>query len=334
MPSHAALAAGPDPLLILLLALLLDAYIGDPPGLWRVVPHPVELMGRAITGFERRLNRESRGEGARRVRGVLVVLFLTGASAAVGWAIGRGAREVPFGWLVELALVMTLVAQRSLYRHVAAVARALDEGGLAEGRRAVAHIVGRNPESLDQHGVARGAIESCAENLADGVIGPVFWYVVLFGLPGLAAYKMVNTLDSMIGHRSPRYRAFGAAAARLDDAVNFVPARLTAAIIALAAVFVPSASPFDAARTMLRDARKHRSLNAGWPEAAMAGALGLALAGPRRYAETVVKDAWMGGGRARATPRDIRAALYLFVVACLIGIGIVAALAAAKDVLS
>ena len=240
---------------------------------------------------------------------------------------------MPFGWLAELVLVTSLVAQRSLYRHVVAVARGLDEGGLEQGRRAVAHIVGRDPGALDEHGVARGAIESCAENFADGVIAPVFWYVLL-GLPGLLAYKMVNTLDSVIGYRSPRYRAFGAVAARLDDALSFLPARLSGLLIALAAVFVPWASPLRAVRTMLRDGRKHRSLNAGWPEAAMAGALGLALAGPRRYAETVVKDAWMGGGRARATPRDIRAALYLFVVACLIGIGIVAALAAAKDVLS
>ncbi|MCH7889096.1 MAG: cobalamin biosynthesis protein CobD [Proteobacteria bacterium] len=333
MPSHTVFAAGPAPLILLLLALLLDAYIGDPPGLWRVAPHPVALMGRAVAGLERRLNRESRGEADRRVRGVLVVLFLTAAGAAVGWAISRTARAVPFGWLAELALVMTLVAQRSLYRHVGAVARALEEGGLAEGRRAVAHIVGRNPANLDRYGVARGAIESCAENLADGVIGPVFWYVLL-GLPGLVASKMVNTLDSMIGHRSPRYRAFGAAAARLDDAVNFVPARLSGAIVALAAALVPRANPVAAARTMLRDAGKHRSLNAGWPEAAMAGALGLALAGPRRYGDAVVKDAWLGDGRARATPGDIRRALYLFVVACLINIGLVAALAVAKHGLS
>ena len=330
MPSHGALAAGPDPLIVLLLALLLDACIGDPPGLYRVVPHPVALMGRAIAGFERRLNRESRSEAIRRLRGVLVVLVLTGASAAVGWAIAAAAQVVPFGWLAELALVTTLVAQRSLYQHVGAVGRALQEGGLDEGRRAVARIVGRNPETLDEYGVVRGAVESCAENLADGVIGPVFGYVLL-GLPGLLAYKMVNTLDSMIGHRSPRYRAFGATAARLDDAVNFLPARLAAVIIALAALFVPSASPVEAVRTMLRDARKHRSLNAGWPEAAMAGALGLALAGPRRYGDAVVKDAWMGDGRARATPLDIRCALYVLVVACVLVIGFVAALAVAKQ---
>ncbi len=329
MPSHAELAAGPDPLILLLLALLLDAYIGDPPGLYRVAPHPVQLMGRAIGALERRLNRESRSETVRRARGVLVAIFLTCLGAAVGWAISRGLRAIPFGWLAELALVMSLLTQRDLYRHVDAVARALEKGGLVEGRRAVAHIVGRNPESLDQHGVARGAIESCAENLADGVVAPVFWYVLL-GLPGLVAYKMVNTLDSMIGHRSPRYRAFGNAAARLDDAVNFIPARLTASVIALAAVFTPQATPIEATRTMMRDASKHRSPNAGWPESAMAGALGLALAGPRQYGDAVVKDAWLGNGRARVTPRDIHRSLYVFVVACALVIGLVAVLALAK----
>ncbi len=328
MPGHDALAAGPNPRVLLLFALALDAYIGDPPGVWRVAPHPVALIGRAIAALERRLNRESRGEATRYVRGALVALVIVGLSAAAGWAIARLARAVSFGWLVELLLVMTLLAQRSLYHHVAAVARGLEDGGLEGGRRAVAHIVGRDPANLDEHGVARGAIESCAENLSDGVVAPVFWYVLL-GLPGLMGFKALNTLDSMIGHRSPRYRAFGATAARLDTAANYVPARLTAVIIAIAALFVPAADPVGAVRTMARDARGHRSVNAGWPEAATAGALGLALAGPRRYGESVVKDRWMGDGRARATPLDIRRSLYLYVVACLIDFGLVAALAVA-----
>ena len=326
MPSHGALAAGPGPLVLLLFALALDAYIGDPPGVWRVVPHPVALMGRAVAFLEKRLNRAGRGEGARALRGVMALAVLVGLAAACGWAVSWAADAVSFGWLVELVLVMTLVAQRSLYEHVIAVARGLEEGGLETGRRAVAHLVGRNPENLDEHGVARGAIESCAENLSDGVVAPVFWYVLL-GLPGLLAYKMINTLDSEIGHRSPRYREFGATAARLDDAINYLPARLTGLIIALAALFVPAANPLRALGAMLSDARKHRSLNAGWPEAAMAGALDLAIAGPRRYGEAVVKDAWMGDGRARAMPLDIRRSLYLFVVACLIDAGLVAALA-------
>ena len=189
MLSESALALGPHPLILLLFALILDAYIGDPPGIYRLVPHPVALMGRMAAGLERRLNRADRGAVTRRVRGVLVVVVLVGLAAVAGVAIERLARAVPFGWFVELLLVMTLIAQNALYRHVKAVARALEDGGLDEGRAAVAHIVGRNPASLDEHGVARGAIESCAENLSDGVVAPVFWYVLL-GLPGLLAYKM------------------------------------------------------------------------------------------------------------------------------------------------
>ena len=242
MLSHSALAAGPGPYLLLLLALALDAYIGDPPVLYRVVPHPVALMGRAVGWCDAKLNRGDRSDGTRRVRGVLAALALVGLAAALGWAIHWAVGRIPFGWLAEVVVVMTLIAQRSLFVHVRAVARALEEEGLAGGREAVRHVVGRNPEHLDAYGVARGAIESCAENLSDGVIAPVFWYLLL-GLPGLLGYKMLNTLDSMVGHLSPRHRAFGWAAARLDTAANYVPARLSALIIAFAARHPPRAHP-------------------------------------------------------------------------------------------
>ena len=210
-----------------------------------------------------------------------------------------------------------LVAQRSLYEHVAAVAAALGTGGLDGGREAVRHIVGRDPMSLDAHGVARAAIESLAENFSDGVVAPVFWYLLL-GLPGLFAYKMANTLDSMIGHRTPRYRAFGWAAARLDDVLNTVPAPLSGVLLAIAAVFAKKCRPGHALAIMLRDGRKHHSPNAGWPESAMAGALGLALAGPRRYPEGLVADPWLGDGSARAGVSDIVRGLQLYRLACLI----------------
>lgn len=326
MLDHTALGAGPGPLVLLLFALALDAYIGDPPLIYRLIPHPVALMGRLVGGFERRLNRRQRSERNRGFRGFLVAVLLILFAAAVGWTIHRLAGAVSFGWLAELIIVMTLLAQRSLYLHVVAVARALDADGINGGREAVAHIVGRNPSSLDEYGVARAAIESCAENLSDGVIAPVLWYLAL-GLPGLFAYKMLNTMDSMIGHLSPRYKAFGAAAARLDAAANYIPARLTTLIIALAAVAAPGAAPLAALRTPLRDARHHRSMNAGWPEAAMAGALGLALAGPRRYGERLVKDAWMGDGRARATARDIHRALYVTALACAVNFALIASFA-------
>ncbi len=326
MLDHNLLGAGPGPLVLLLFALALDAYIGDPPLLYRVIPHPVALMGRLVAGFERRLNRRERSERNRFFRGFLVTVPLVGFAAAVGWTISRLAGAVAFGWLVELLFVMTLIAQRSLYLHVVAVARGLDTDGLAGGREAVAHIVDRDPENLDEYGVARAAIESCAENLSDGVIAPVLWYLAL-GLPGLFAYKMLNTADSMIGHLSPRYKAFGATAAKLDTMANYIPARLTALLIALAAVAAPGAHPLAALKTMLRDAKQHRSVNAGWPEAAMAGALGLALAGPRRYGERLVKDAWFGDGRARATARDIHRALYVTALACAAEFALIAALA-------
>ena len=326
MLDHILLGAGPGPLVLLLFALAFVAYIGDPPLLYRVIPHPVAVMGRLVASFERRLNRRERSERNRRFRGFLVAVLLVGFAASVGWTISRLAGAIAYGWLVELVIVMTLIAQRSLYLHVVAVARALEADGLAGGREAVAHIVGRDPANLDEYGVARAAIESCAENLSDGVIAPVLWYLAL-GLPGLFAYKMLNTADSMIGHLSPRYEAFGATAAKLDAVANYIPARLTAVLIALAAVAAPQASPLAAMKTALRDAGRHRSTNAGWPEAAMAGALGLALAGPRRYGERLVKDAWMGDGRARATARDIHPPLYVTALACAMNFALIAGLA-------
>ncbi|HEY0524195.1 MAG TPA: adenosylcobinamide-phosphate synthase CbiB [Stellaceae bacterium] len=306
---------GASPLLLLAVALLVDACAGEMPVLFRVVPHPVVLIGSAVGTLERRLNRDKRSERDRFARGVITVAALIAASVLVGLALAAFCRQFDYGWVAELALVAVLLAQRSLFDHVAAVERALGTDGLAAGREAVSHIVGRDPNSLDAHGVARAGIESLAENFSDGVVAPAFWYA-LFGLPGILAYKTANTLDSMIGHLSPRYRAFGWAAARFDDLVNFVPARLSGLLVATAAAIVPRAAPGKALATMWRDAGKHRSPNAGWPEAAMAGALGLALAGPRRYSGHVAEDPWIGDGRARATPQDIRRALLVYATAC------------------
>jgi adenosylcobinamide-phosphate synthase len=317
-----------DPFFILLAGLAVDAVIGEMRALFRFIPHPVVAIGGLIASLERRLNRESRSAEARRLRGFVVVAAVVAIAAMAGWAILVLTRHWRWGWAVEILLVGILVAQRSLYDHVFAVCGALETGGVGAGREAVRHIVGRDPNSLDEHGVARAGIESLFENYSDGVVAPAFWYVLL-GLPGLLAYKAINTLDSMIGHRSPRYLDFGAAAARLDTAANFIPARLAAAIVAIAALIAPQSSPAAALKTMWRDARKHRSVNAGWPEAAAAGALGLALAGPRRYGADLVNDPWIGDGRARATAADMRRALYLFVVACLVHAALIASLALA-----
>lgn len=325
MPSPELAAS--HPLILLFLALLLDAVVGDLRWLFRAVPHPIVLIGRLIGFLDDKLNRAERGEAALLIRGSIVTVLVTGLAAAAGYLLAQVARSFPYGEALELFFVIVLLAQRSLYDHGRAVSVALKRDGIEAGRVAVSHIVGRDTASLDSHGVARGAIESLAENFADGVVAPAFWYLIL-GLPGLFAYKAVNTLDSMIGYRSERYRQFGMVAARLDDAVNLIPARLAAIFLVFASAVTPTARPARAARIVWRDAGKHDSPNAGWPEAAMAGALDLALGGPRRYLGGVEKSEWIGDGEARATVRDIDRALLLYGLACVIHALFYAALAA------
>lgn len=315
-----------DALAILVAALALDALVGDPDAVWRRLPHPVVLMGGLIARLDRGLNRDRDRPLARRLRGVLAVILLVAAAAGLGLALETLARRLPGGeWGLAL-LASTLIAQRSLYEHVARVRDAFRKGGLAAARRAVAMIVGRDPESLDEAGVCRAAIESCAENVSDGVVAPAFWFA-LAGLPGLAAYKAVNTADSMIGHRTPRYEAFGWAAARLDDLLNWVPARLSGLLLALAAP-IAGGRVGAAVAVMARDAPLHRSPNAGWPEAAMAGALEVALAGPRRYGARVVDDPFLNpAARREAGPADLARALRVMAAACLLHAALYAALA-------
>ncbi|MGH7095770.1 MAG: adenosylcobinamide-phosphate synthase CbiB, partial [Stellaceae bacterium] len=269
------LSGFPDRLLLLFFGIGIEVLLGGRRGLFRLIPHPVVFAGRAVAAFDRKLNRPQRSEAARRVRGIITVLVLVTASAGIGWFVALTCRQSTSGLVAEALIVAILLAFRGLHNHVLAVAVALARHGILAGRQAVSHIVGRNPASLDAAAVARAAIESLAENFSDGVVAPAFWFLLL-GLPGLFAYKMVNTLDSMIGHKTPQYRAFGWAAARFDDFANLVPARLSGVLLALAALFARNAMAGRAFRIMLRDARRHRSPNAGWPEAAVAGALGLA----------------------------------------------------------
>lgn len=315
--------AGPGAALLLLFALGLDWLIGDP----RWLPHPVRLIGVATGFLDRKLNRPARGERNLIVRGILTTLLVAGGAAGIGAAISAIAAAIPYGWAIEVLLVAIMLAQRDLFDQVRRVGVALKREGVVGGRIAVSRIVGRDVAVLDEHGVARAAVESCAESYGDGVVAPAFWYLLL-GLPGLFAFKAISTMDSMIGHDTPRHRAFGMAAARLDDAVNWIPARLAGALLAVSGLFVPGASTRHGFRIMLRDHGKHRSPNAGWPEAAVAGTLGLALMGPRRYGGEVSADPWLGDGRARATEADIRRVLYLQVVACVLLAAIVAVIAA------
>ena len=318
----------PDTSQILLLALAMDALIGDPAPLYARMPHPVALIGQAVDRLDRRFNRQTAGQAARYAAGIVGCILLVIASLALGWLLHALLRRVPGGWIGEALLISIFLAQNSLYRHVEEVARDLERNGLATGRAAVARIVGRDPESLDEAGVSRAALESLAENFSDGVTAPLFW-ALLLGLPGILAYKAVNTADSMIGHRTPHYRAFGWAAARLDDLLNLVPARFAALAIVVAAFLLPGANAAAAFHAVMRDAAKHRSPNAGWPEASMAGALGLALAGPRQYEGQLVDDHWMHAkGRTTASPVDIRRGLKLYVIACTVQAGAIAALAA------
>ncbi|GLK75274.1 cobalamin biosynthesis protein CobD [Methylopila jiangsuensis] len=308
---------------VILIALLIDAVVGDPDAVWRRFAHPVALIGRAIGWADARFNRLELDEAVRRRRGVWTLVALVVSAFAVGVAISWSLRGLPYGVLIEGAIASVFLAQNSLHRHVSAVLKAWRAGGLEAARTAVSMIVGRDPKRLDEAGVARAAIESCAENFADGVIAPMVWGVAL-GLPGLIAYKAINTADSMIGHNSERHRAFGWASARFDDWVNLAPARLSGALIVLAALL--TGRPWrEAWRAMLRDAPRHASPNAGWPEAAMGGALGLALAGPRVYAGVKVDDPYMNAGGGPARMEDISRALALFRAACLLGAVAVAA---------
>jgi len=240
------------------------------------------------------------------------VLLLLAGSLAVGALLEMVARDLAYlGFAVAILVVAMLVAVGNLDQHVRAVSAALRAEGLAAGRRSIAKIVGRDPDALDEAAVCRAAIESLAENASDGVTAPALWFLV-GGLPGIIAYKAINTADSMIGHMSEHHRAFGWAAARLDDLVNLPASRLTGLLFVAAAAMVPGASAPSAWRAYRRDARRHRSPNAGWPEAAMAGALGLRLAGPRVYGGVLVDDHWMGDGRAEATAQDIDRALMIY----------------------
>lgn len=308
-----------------LAALVIEAAVGYPAPLYRVLGHPVTWMGAGLGWLEARMNRPEAALSARRAAGVLALFVYLAPVALVTGAVTAALTRLGLAGFVLLALLAaSLPAQRSLYLHVRAVADALDKG-LVEGRRAVSMIVGRNPQALDESGVARAAIESLAENFSDGIVAPVFW-TALGGLTGGALYKACNTADSMIGHKNERYAAFGWAAARLDDLINLPASRLAALWLALAARLTPDASAGAAVRAIRRDAKNHRSPNAGWPEAAMAGALGLKLAGPRVYGETLVKDAYMGQGRREASAADIRRALSLYRTACVIQAAALAAL--------
>jgi adenosylcobinamide-phosphate synthase len=309
-------------------ALLMEAMFGYPRAIARAIGHPAIWMGNLIGLLDRNWNLGSMSSSQRRLAGIAALIILVLIVGVASYVIQRSLLLLPLGLIFVALIASTLIAQRSLYDHVARVAHEIESGDLESAREAVSHIVGRDTGDLDEAGVARAAIESLAENFSDGVVAPVFW-MLLGGLPGAAIYKAINTADSMIGHRTQRHEDFGWAAARLDGLANLPASRISVLLLAAAARFDSADAAGEAIGTALRDAGKHASPNAGYPEAAMAGALGLALGGPRAYGGVPVShDAWIGEGRYGATAADIRAALRLYVRADKILIGAVALIAA------
>ncbi|MGB3317140.1 MAG: adenosylcobinamide-phosphate synthase CbiB [Albidovulum sp.] len=306
----------------MLVAMGLDILLGWPKWLFAAIGHPVTWIGALVSRLDGWLNIDGAEPGQRRQAGIVVALAVIALVAELAWI---AAWLLPDGWpgvALGGVLAWPFVALRSMHDHVAAVAGPLGTGDLARARHEVSMIVGRDPSRLDEAGVARASLESLAENTSDGIVAPIFWGVLL-GLPGIAAYKAINTLDSMIGHRTERHEAFGWASARIDDLVNLIPARLTGLLFA-----VTSVRPRSALAVMWRDAGHHRSPNAGWPEAALAGALGIRLSGPRIYGDRVADEPWVNEGAPDPGPEDIHRGLTAYRFAML-ALGLIVALSAA-----
>jgi adenosylcobinamide-phosphate synthase len=307
----------------MLVAVAVDTLLGWPNALFVRIGHPVTWLGGLIGALDARWNRKSDTPAKRRLAGVAAALIVIALAAGAGWVVQEAMPSDWRGVVLIGVLAWPFVALRSLYDHVAAVRDPLRAGAIETARKAVSLIVGRDPNELDESGVSRAAIESLAENTSDGVVAPLFWGA-LFGLPGIVGYKAINTLDSMIGHRNERHEAFGWAAARIDDIANFIPARLTGFILAFAAGLE---NVSGAMSCLFREGRRHRSPNAGWPEAAMAGSLGVRLGGPRAYDGELAAEPWLNAMARDPAPDDVSQALEIYTRAMLVVTGLLAFLA-------
>jgi adenosylcobinamide-phosphate synthase len=291
------------------LVLVIENFMGYPPALFKLVGHPVQWIGKLISYIDEGLNDLDATPDQNRYNGMIAIALLCVAVGVPSYIVAKLLSTFTYGWTINVILATAFIAQKSLRDHVGTVDCSL-QNSLADARKEVAKIVGRDPNALDENGVAKAALESLAENTVDGITAPIFWYALL-GLPGLVIYKSINTADSMIGHKSEKYLHFGWAAAKLDDLVNLPASRLTGLMFAAAAWVSSKSVAQNALKTMWRDAVKHQSPNAGWPEAAMAGALGLRFGGPRQYGGETVELPYMGDGRD-VEPKDIARGLELY----------------------
>jgi adenosylcobinamide-phosphate synthase len=308
---------GFDPLILLLMALVIETYAGQLSLLSRLTGHPITTLTGITDWFDRKLNRESRSQMDRAVRGALASLVLICLAATFGWGVAWLSQTLPFAWIIETVLLLMLINQRGVYKAVRKVGVALRDHGLEVARNEMSALTTNAPEKMDLHSIARAAIEVLATSLTTRIVAPVFWYV-LFGFPGLAVYQTVAVMNNRLGHKTERHRAFGFTAARLNDILMIVPAQLAGLFTVTASLFVPTANPVQSFRTMLKEARNFPSYNLGVTIAAFAGAFKLALAGPQKFTQETKNEPWIGSGTAQATHQDIRRSLYLFAVACLL----------------
>ncbi|MGB0681176.1 MAG: cobalamin biosynthesis protein CobD/CbiB [Magnetovibrionaceae bacterium] len=311
-----------DPLILLLLALAFEAYVGRLGFFLKGRRHPESLVRAYIEAADAKLNRDQRPAYDRAIRGLLVALLGFGLAVSAGFGFAGLSALHPFGWVIELFLLCLAMDQRAPHQAVAGLIAAEAEG-LDAARRAVTPLTLRDPEGLDEFGIRRAGLERLCADFGLGVVAPVFWYA-FFGMPGLLGYVAIREMDRAVGFSTPKYRAFGFVPARLLDVLGFFPVRLAGLILALAAFPTPKAHPFRAFKTMVGQGHRHRRWNLGWPVGAMAGALGISLMGPRRLRKAVVQEKWIGSGDARVGPKQVLQGLYLYRVACLINIALVA----------
>ena len=316
-------------MILLLLALLVDSGTGGIVNRWRLAWHPVNLLAGLVGWCDRKMNREHRPEMDRAVRGLVVTLLLLGAAGCFAWSVAWATQNAPLIWIAETALILMLLDQRGVHARVRRAAKAITVNNTDQARLEMAPLAPGRTAAMDIHAVARTGIEGCARALAAGVLGPVFWYI-LFGFPGLLVFKLLSVMDLVIGHRTARHRAFGFTAARTNEILLFIPARLAGILVVLASLFVPTTNPKASLATMLCDAGKFRSRNLGWPISAMAGALGVSLGGDNGGGGDHSGEPWLGAGSARASGIDVRRGLYIFAVACLINGLFLAALIVAR----